>query len=65
MPSETNVESWYSDENLRDSQLARPPALVRFDKRDQHLAIGTIQAGVYDRDHLGTRPDDRRGMGIL
>ncbi len=45
--------------------MPRVDLLGRVDKRDLHRALSVIQAGIYDGDQLGTRPDVGRGMGVL
>ena len=39
--------------------------LGRVDKRDSHGGSSVIQAGICYGGQFGTRPDDRRGMGVL
>ncbi len=39
--------------------------LGRVDKRDSHVPLNAIQAGICNGDQLGPRPDVGRAMGVL
>ena len=50
---------------LTDEEKLAYEELGRVDKRDSHGGSSVIQAGICYGGQFGTRPDDRRGMGVL
>jgi hypothetical protein len=50
--------------SLYEELVGQHDTLGRVDKRDSHVGLIVIQAGICDGDQLGTRPDVGRGMGV-